>query len=205
VPSGASAALDLLARLGEEPDGARFEAAAARAATHLSGAIVKRPEAWPAAIVALVEHPLEPDALVAARPADAQVAAMEPNAPGVPTTSDHVHASAKVEGDIVAVTIKVDPGYHINAHKPSFDYLVPTDLTFAGLKPAAIAYPAATRFTSSFAPDGLDVYEGDVTLVATFPKGALSSAMAIDGTVTAQACNQKTCLPPATLPVSAAN
>ncbi len=206
VPSGASAALDLLARLGDAPDGARFEDAAAKVATHLSGAIAKRPEAWPAAIVALVDHPLKPAALAAATPAPkVRVATMEPNAPGVPTTSDHVHVSARVEGDTVAVSVKVDPGYHINAHKPSFDYLVPTAVAFAGLKPASIAYPAAMRFKSSFAPDGLDVYEGDVALVATFPKSALSGVMAVDGTVTAQACNQQTCLPPANLPVSAAN
>ena len=206
VPSGVSSALDLLARLGDDPDGARFEVAAAKVATHLSGSIAKRPEAWPAAIVALIDHPLQPDALAALPPSRAvHVATMEPDAPGVPTTSDHVHASAKVEGDTVAISVKVDQGFHINAHKPTFDYLVPTDVTFGGLKPASIAYPAPVRFTSRFAPDGLDVYEGDVALVATFPKGALSGVMAVDGTVTAQACNQQTCLPPATLPVSAAN
>ncbi len=206
VPSGASVTLDVLARLGEEPDGARFEDAAAKVATHLSGTIAKRPEAWPAAIVALIEHPLKPDALAAAATAISrvQVARAEPNAPAIPTTSDHVHASAKVVGDTVAVTLAVDPGYHINAHQPSFDYLVPTAVAFTGLTPSSVAYPAAIRFTSRFAPGGLDVYEGAVDLVAAFPAGALSGVVAIEGSVTTQACDLQTCLPPATLPISAA-
>jgi uncharacterized protein YyaL (SSP411 family) len=208
VPSGASAALDLLARLGSRPDGTRFETAAAAVATHLSGALAKRPQAWPAAVTALVDHPLTDAALAAAtaaREPSSPTAAVAATTPRVPSTSDHVHAAAKVDGDTIAVTLSVDPGFHINAHKPSFDYLVPTDLTFAGLKPASIAYPTAMRFKSSFAPDGLDVYEGEVAVVASFPKDALSGVVGISGTITTQACDAQTCLPPATLAVSVAN
>ena len=214
VPAGASAALSLLTRLGAGPDGARFETAAASIAKHLAGQIAKRPETWPAAIAALVTHPIPPALLTAPPPlASAQVLAstkvdgvlVPAKGYAVPTTLEHVHASARIDGDAIVVTLTIDAGFHINAHKPSFDYLVPTDIAFTIPKPSAVAYPPSMRFKSTFAPDGLDVYEGDVSLVATFPKGVLSGVMAVNADVTAQACTKDTCLPPATLPVTAAN
>src|SRR3974377_653170 len=30
----------------------------------------------------------------------------------------------------VAVTLQITPGYHVNAHVPSLDYLIPTTVTF---------------------------------------------------------------------------
>ncbi len=208
VPSGTSAALALLSRLGQAPGGERFEAAAARLAVATSGQIAARPTAWPSAIAALARDPITPSSLAAAAPkVPVAVASTAPVLPtvGVPSTADHVHVSARVEGDAIAVTLRVDPGYHVNAHKPSLDYLVPTDLAFAGLKPDAIDYPIAVRFKPSFAKDALDVYQGDVPVTARFAPGALSGVMAVDGTLTAQACDDKTCLPQASLPVEAAN
>ena len=206
VPSATSAALDLLARLGRAPDGARFAAAAARLAVATSGRIAARPTAWPSAIAALARDPISRSALAdAAAKGPQAVASTAPASPRVPSTADHVHASAIVDGDAVRVTLDVDPGFHINAHHPSFDYLVPTDLSLVGMVPTSIDYPKAVRFTSGFAKDGLDVYEGKVPLVARFPAGALSGAMAVDGKVTTQACDAQTCLPPSTLAISAAN
>ena len=203
APSGTSAALDLLGRLGAAHGGARFGEAEARIAARLAGRVASRPTMWPSAVVALADFPRpSPPAQVAAAPA--RVASSEPAMPGVPSTADHVHAVAAVtpgpEGDTVAVTLSVDPGYHINAHVPSLDYLVPTDLAFAGAAPSSLAYPKASRFKPGFATTPLAVYEGRVPLVATLPKGASGWT----ATVTAQACDDQTCLPPATVPVSRA-
>jgi hypothetical protein len=44
-----------------------------------------------------------------------------------------------------------------------------------------------------------------VPLVAHFPIGVLSGVMGLEGRLTAQACDAKTCLPPATLPVTVVN
>ena len=129
VPSAMSAALDLLSRLGARPDGARFTTAAAKLAVAASGRIAAHPTTWPSAIAALVRHPIGQAALAAAAPkAPVAVAAA---VPGVPSTADHVHVSAKVAGDAVEVALDVDPGFHVNAHRPSFDYLVPTELSLA--------------------------------------------------------------------------
>lgn len=205
VPSATSAALDLLARLGRTPGGARFAAAAARLAVATSGRIAARPTAWPSAIAALARTPIPPSALAAAAAKTPTTAATARATPHVPSTADHVRAAARIEGDAVRVILDVDPGFHINAHHPSFDYLVPTDLALVGLAPTAIVYPKVAHFTSAFAKDGLDVYEGQVPLVAHFSPGALSGVMALDGKVTVQACDAETCLPPATLAISAAN
>ena len=208
-PSATSAALDLLARLGRRPDGARFANAAARLAVATSGRIAARPTAWPSAIAALAREPIAPAALAAAAPETPKaVATATPSATSlraVPSTADRVHASATIEGDALKVVLDVDPGFHINAHRPSFDYLVPTDLSLAGLTPTSIDYPKAEHFATAFAKDGLDVYEGKVALVARFPAGALSGVMAVDGKVTTQACDAQTCLPPTTLAISASN
>ena len=45
---------------------------------------------------------------------------------------------------------------------------------------------------------------GSVAVVARFPKGSLSENSSIEGAVTVQACTNRICLPPSTLPISAA-
>lgn len=98
--------------------------------------------------------------------------------------------------------LKVDDGYHINGNRASFDYLIPTSLAFDHLQPSRVEYPKPTRFNSAFAPDGLDVYEGAVSLVATFPKDSLNGQQDSRGAATAQACNIQICLPPSKLSIS---
>lgn len=100
------------------------------------------------------------------------------------------------------VTLEVDDGFHVNANPASFDYLIPTSVTFDRLQPLRIDYPKPVRFKSAFAPDGLDVYEGVAALVADFPKDALKAGDMIRSEVPAQACNQQTCLPPSNFSLS---
>jgi len=118
----------------------------------------------------------------------------------IPVSADHVRVVASEisgpERDTIVVTIKVDDNYHINANPASFDFLIPTSLEFKGVKPSKIEYPKPMRFTAKFAPEGLDVYEGSVAVVARFPKDSLKDLKAIQGTVAAQACTSQICLPP---------
>ena len=53
-----------------------------------------------------------------------------------------------------------------------------------------------------FAPDGLKVYEGTVTIRAIAPKDTVVRGKPIVGNVRVQACNDEICLPPATLSVT---
>ena len=77
---------------------------------------------------------------------------------------------------------------------------MPTDLAFSGTKAGSVAYPAPLQFQPEFSKTPLAVYEGEVKLTATLPKDAAGW----HATVTAQACDAHTCLPPATLPVAPA-
>jgi hypothetical protein len=102
----------------------------------------------------------------------------------------------------VVVTLNIDDGYHINANPPLLDYLIPTSIAFDGIEPSAIDYLKRARFTSAFAPQRLDVYQGTAILVAHFLEGSLGGRTSIRGTVAAQACNHEICLPPSNLPLS---
>ena len=65
-----------------------------------------------------------------------------------------------------------------------------------------MTYPAATLIKPRFAPDGLRVYEGTITLKGVAPTGALARGKAMTASLKVQACDDQVCLPPATLPVA---
>ena len=77
----------------------------------------------------------------------------------------------------------------------------PPSLTVDGITPTRIVYPPAQVFQTDFAPDGLQVYDGTVTIVAVLPPGTAAQAASLHATVRTQACTAEICLPPADLPV----
>lgn len=105
----------------------------------------------------------------------------------------------------IAVALDIAPGWHLQAAQPSFDYLVPTRLTFeppAGAQVSQIEYPAAK--TMQFAGDSLAVYDGRTLLrfsVSLPPDFALGRHV-LRGTLTAQACDDNVCLAPSTVTVA---
>ena len=115
-------------------------------------------------------------------------------------TADHVHVTAHRAGDTLLITLRIDPGYHVNANPASSENLIPTSIAFEGVAPERIAYPPAIRFKTRFADDVLDVYEGSVVITARFPSGALDRTHDLGFTVTAQACTEEICLPPDDIP-----
>jgi thiol:disulfide interchange protein len=103
----------------------------------------------------------------------------------------------------VAALVTIEHGWHVNSHKPSFEYLIPTvfDLDLpAGWPRETVRYPAAKMKTFSFEPHPLAVYDGDVVVVASFqvPKGVKPGAYPLQGSLRYQACNDQQCLPPVT-------
>lgn len=101
---------------------------------------------------------------------------------------------------------RVLPGYHVNSHTPTLDYLIPTALTIPaapGVKPADPAYPAGLPYSFAFDPKNkLSVYAGD--FVVKLPVTAAPGAHSVDATLRYQACNNASCFPPKTLPVKIA-
>jgi thioredoxin:protein disulfide reductase len=108
----------------------------------------------------------------------------------------------------IAVVSKISPGFHINAHMPSEDYLIPTKVT-ADLSPGVFlvesTYPHGVMRAFRFSKTPLRVYEGAFTVLmklrasGTAPTGPQKISL----TVAYQACNQDACLPPTKIPVTA--
>src|SRR5436305_10724190 len=54
----------------------------------------------------------------------------------------------------VAARVTIDSGWHVNSHQPTFDYLIPTELSLelpAGWPKEAVTYPPAKKQTFAFA------------------------------------------------------
>ncbi|HLJ23901.1 MAG TPA: protein-disulfide reductase DsbD domain-containing protein [Candidatus Acidoferrales bacterium] len=108
----------------------------------------------------------------------------------------------------VAIVAKISPNFHINAHVPSEDYLIPTKVT-AELAPGVFlvetTYPRGVMRAFQFSKTPLRVYEGSFTVMmklrtsGTAPIGPQKLAL----TLAYQACNQEACLPPTKIPVTA--
>jgi hypothetical protein len=117
-------------------------------------------------------------------------------APGSSRTKDHVHVTARRAGESLLITLRIDPGYHINANPASDDYLIATSVAFAGPVPERIVYPPGVPFKPAFADKPIEVYEGTVIVAATFTTEVLERTHDLGFTVTAQACTKVICLPP---------
>ena len=108
----------------------------------------------------------------------------------------------------IAVVAKISPGFHVNAHVPSEDYLIPTKIT-ADLPPGIVlvetTYPRGVMRAFRFSKTPLRVYETSFTVrmklraESAAPLGQQKIAL----TVGYQACNQDACLPPTKIPVTA--
>jgi thioredoxin:protein disulfide reductase len=146
------------------------------------------------------------------------VAALPSAQPQIPSGREVVSPTAFVSREPVArgssfqlaVVAKIRTGFHINARKPSAEYLIPTDLRVnlpAGFKPAGeISYPKGELHTFAFTKTPLNVYQDTVVLrvpLIVQPDAPLG-AQKILLKLRYQACSQEVCLPPVTLDVDAA-
>ena len=135
--------------------------------------------------------------------------------PQIPSGREVVAPSAYVSVEPVArgsnfqlaVVLKIRPGFHINARKPSAEYLIPTDLRAnlpAGFKPAGeIVYPQGELKSFAFSKTPLNVYADKIVLRVplTAQPDAPLGAQHIPLKLHYQACNNEVCLPPVTLDV----
>src|SRR4030043_539705 len=102
----------------------------------------------------------------------------------------------------LTLEIAIRSPFHINADIPSEDYLIGTTVNFQsvpGVTFGKIAFPPAEMRRFSFSENPLAVYEGTIRVSAEVDLAAdfKGSEVAIEGTVSYQACNDQSCLPPA--------
>jgi len=108
-----------------------------------------------------------------------------------------------------AVVAEVSPGFHINDHKPTVDYLIPTQLkleTSKDLGAGQIVYPKGQLKKFAFADEALSVYEGTFVVGAEVKVGPSVKAgtYTLNGKLSYQACNDRACFPPTSVPLSLA-
>ena len=106
------------------------------------------------------------------------------------------------EGQAV-VEMTVAPGWHVNAHDPRDDFLVPTTLTVVppdGMRAGAVVYPEPVERKLTFGGDRpLRLYAGRVRFTARLEGTPAADAGPLRASLRFQACNDSRCLPPHTL------
>lgn len=106
-----------------------------------------------------------------------------------------------------AVVLDIDEGWHANAHEPTLDFLIGTDVELEppeGFTLAATQYPEPKMFSFSFTGGKeLAVYSGNAPIFLTLRTGGdlASGRYVLEAELTIQICNDEVCLAPSTLPV----
>lgn len=118
--------------------------------------------------------------------------------------TEGAHSGSLVKAAVVA---EVAPGYHINDHRPTLDYLIPTELKLEPdkrLSVEKVVYPKGTFERFAFSDTPLSVYEGTVVLgaILKIARATPPGSYTLKGQLSYQACNDHACLPPANVPIS---
>ncbi len=103
----------------------------------------------------------------------------------------------------VAARIEVADHWHVNSNTPTFDYLIPTELSFElppGASASELTYPDHKMLAFPFTDGPIAVYDGRFTVLATIelPADAASGALELEAALRYQACDDSQCLPPIT-------
>ena len=138
---------------------------------------------------------------VAAAPAGAQLGGQQKKASFV-LNADRTAYEAGVPARVAAL-VSIEHGWHVNSHKPTFEYLIPTVLELAvpeGWSPGPVQYPPSELQTFAFETEPLAVYDGDVVILADVkvPAGVPPGSYPVKASLRYQACNDSQCLPPVT-------
>ncbi len=141
----------------------------------------------------------------------AQAQFTEPFANEPVTATGYVSLSNVPQGGSaqLAIEIKIEEPWHVNANPTSEEYLVPTEVAFelpAGVTLRGIVYPAGIEKKLEFSESPLRLYEGVVYVgaVVDVASDVVLGASTIKATVTYQACDNEKCLLPQTIDVPVA-
>ncbi len=106
-----------------------------------------------------------------------------------------------------AVVAQIAPGYHVNDHEPTLDYLIPTELELEPSKRVSVAkvvYPKGQLKKFAFSDIQLSVYEGtlEVGALLKIARTTQPGTYTLKGKLAYQACNDHACLPPRSVPLT---
>lgn len=104
----------------------------------------------------------------------------------------------------VELRFVIQSGLHINSNTPHSPYLIPTKLTLdqpAGVEISKVEYPQGVDYHFEFSPkDALSVYTGEFGVRVQVH--AKPGHYTLHGQLRYQACDDRTCNPPKTLPLT---
>ena len=112
------------------------------------------------------------------------------------------------KGSVTAVTLRaaLPPGFHANSNTPTDEYLIPLTLKWTGgpLQADGITYPKGTMEKYPFSAKPLSVVTGEFSVSTKFkvPASAPNGAASQNGTLKYQACNDRMCFAPKSVPVT---
>lgn len=106
-----------------------------------------------------------------------------------------------------AVMVDIEDGWHVNAHKPTLDYLIGTTVSVdqvPGFSVLDTQYPEAEMLTFGFTEEALAVYEGEVPVFLNIQTSDTldPGSYTLKGRARVQACNDEVCLAPSTIDVN---
>ncbi len=118
------------------------------------------------------------------------------------------NAALRGESLQLAVQITIKDTWHINSNEPLDDFLIPTQISFRspeGVTTGRIYFPEPHLYNFDFSESDVAVYEGTVNLVTSVSvdESFEGDNISIHGTLTYQACNNTSCLPPQDLDFTA--
>ncbi len=103
----------------------------------------------------------------------------------------------------LAVVLSIDRGWHVNSDTPGEEFSLPTTVELGlpeGWSLPEISFPDGELVEFDFADGAIEVWQAQVVIIARLvvPSDARGE-MRLRARVTAQACNNTQCLPPATV------
>ena len=130
---------------------------------------------------------------------------MAPTLTVTPLTTVKTHKGASEQ---VPLKASLPVGFHANSNTPSDAYLVPLSLkwTTGPMQVEEVTYPKPSLEKYAFAEKPLSVVTGEFTLTTKFkiPAAAPTGPAAQNGTLRYQACNDRMCFAPKSVPVTVA-
>jgi thiol:disulfide interchange protein DsbD len=124
-----------------------------------------------------------------------------PARPPIVTLAPLLKTGAAGQG-VLRLAATIASGWHVNSHRPSEDYLIATEAhlePLPGVTFGAPVYPEGVQKKFGFSESALSVYESSFAIDVPVKWDLSSPPAAISGRVEYQACNDKSCLAPASV------
>jgi thiol:disulfide interchange protein DsbD len=135
----------------------------------------------------------------------AAASALPADTPPEPARLLKVSASLAPDAAAGSGTLRIqahlDSGWHVNSHRPSEDYLIPTTVEISpaeGLRPGTPRYPEGKMKKFAFSDSPLSVYEEQFTIEVPLAWSG-GQPPSVSGSLHFQACNDAQCLAPASV------